>query len=428
MALDSSLRVKNRKQLFNVRFLNKGMSLSGLTASKLLAALVGVIMLSLFCVVTQAEPPALAPEISRTLTANLGGFHQTSPVKTVDWQALDRIRSSIENQPIKNIQIYYAETEYAAPNKEKLHVSFGKFENDSSAYSYFTYLRKNRGVSTNSIRPSAGVGTASALVDGFGVIFFKGANVVIVTFTGQDAAQATALATLIAASLDNGEGEVPVLVKHLPNSESAEPTAIYAVSTAPFEQLATNQPILREINFDGGTEAVTATYGQSQLVIVEFTTPQFASDNDRRIAAKIQELKSQGQAVPTAYRRVGNYSVFVFNAPDEKTANALIDQVKYEQVVQWLGDDPHLYERVQRYVLQKTGGVVIAVLESSGLSVLLCLGVGGLSGALLFRRRRRARLRHGEAYSDAGGMVRLNLDEVAEGDAARLLQGRDKDD
>jgi len=25
-------------------------------------------------------------------------------------------------------------------------------------------------------------------------------------------------------------------------------------------------------------------------------------------------------------------------------------------------------------------------------------------------------------------MVRLNLDEVAEGDAARLLQGRDKDD
>jgi hypothetical protein len=118
--------------------------------------------------------------------------------------------------------------------------------------------------------------------------------------------------------------------------------------------------------------------------------------------------------------------VFVFSAPDEKTANALIDQVKYEQVVQWLGDDPHLYERVQRYVLQKTGGVVIAVLESSGLSVLLCLGAGGLFGALLFRRRRRARQRQGEAYSDAGGMVRLNLDEVTEAEAARLLQGPDK--
>src|SRR5258708_5950771 len=107
------------------------MSLSRLTANKLLAALVLVIISWLFCVVTQAEPPALAPEVSRTLPANLGGFHQTSPVRTVDWQALDRIRSSIENQPTKNIQIYYAETEYAAPDKQKLHVSFGKFENDS---------------------------------------------------------------------------------------------------------------------------------------------------------------------------------------------------------------------------------------------------------------------------------------------------------
>jgi hypothetical protein len=47
-----------------------------------------------------------------------------------------------------------------------------------------------------------------------------------------------------------------------------------------------------------------------------------------------------------------------------------------------------------------------------------------LFGALLFRRRRRARQLTGEAYSDAGGMVRLNLDEVAESDAARLLEGK----
>src|SRR6266852_2587216 len=76
---------------------------------------------------------------------------------------------------------------------------------------------------------------------------------------------------------------------------------------------------------------VVSNYGPSQLVIVEFTTPQFASDNDRRITAKIHELKNQGQPVPTAYRRVGNYSVFVFNAPDEQTAKQLIDQVKYQQ-------------------------------------------------------------------------------------------------
>src|SRR5260370_7248838 len=107
--------------------------------------------------------------------------------------------------------------------------------------------------------------------------------------------------------------------------------------------------MLNELTFEGRTEAVAAHYGQSQLVIVEFTTPQFSIDNDQRVTGKIQELKGQGQPAPTAYRRVGNYSVFVFNAPDEKSANQLIDQVKYEKVVQWLGYHPHLYKRLHRY-------------------------------------------------------------------------------
>src|ERR1043165_5979567 len=104
------------------------------------------------------------------------------------------------------------------------------------------------------------------------------------------------------------------------------------------------------------------------MAIVEFTTPQMSIDNDSRVWTKIAELKSQAQPTPSAYRRVGNYSVFVFNAPDEETANALVDQVKYEQVVQWLGDDPHLYERLQRYFTQTSAGVLVAGLTRSGLS------------------------------------------------------------
>jgi hypothetical protein len=277
------------------------------------------------------------------------------------------------------------------------------------------------------------IGTASLVANTFnfgGVGFVKGSTYVRVTGTGKETyglKEMEALAKLLADPLDKGGGDIPVLVKHLPDWERNYSQALYAVSLGSLREVAGARSIFDALNFDGGTEAVVANYGPSQLVVVEFTTPQFASDNDRRVTAKIQELKTQGQPTPTGYRRVGNYSVFVFDAPDEKTANALIDQVKYEQVVQWLGDDPHLYERVQRYVLQKTGGVVIAVLESSGLSVLLCLGVGGLFGALLFRRRRRARQRQGEAYSDAGGMVRLNLDEATEAEAARLLQGPNED-
>jgi hypothetical protein len=174
--------------------------------------------------------------------------------------------------------------------------------------------------------------------------------------------------------------------------------------------LIINQPVLEAFSFDGGAEAVIANYGQSQLLIVEFTTPQFSIENDQRIWTKIDELKKRGEPVPTAYRRVGNYSVFVFNAPDEKTANALIDQVKYEQVVQWLGDDPHLYQRLQRYFTQTSAGVFVAVLKSSGLSLLFCLACWrpdwnddvpaspSTTGRGLFGRRRISSSQPGRSY------------------------------
>jgi hypothetical protein len=163
------------------------------------------------------------------------------------------------------------------------------------------------------------------------------------------------------------------------------------------------------VSFEGGTEAVTADYAQGRLLIVEFATPQFSVENDQRIVAKIQELKAASQPAPTAYRRVGNYSVFVFNGPDEASANQLIDQVKYEKVVQWLGEDPHLYEKLQRYFTRTSAGVFITVLKTSGLSLLVCVAIGGVIGFLMFRQRRA----QSEAvFSDAGGSVRLNLDEL----------------
>ena len=212
---------------------------------------------------------------------------------------------------------------------------------------------------------------------------------------------------------------MPVLIKHLPNWESVQKQSKYVVTMEELRTLVTNQPVLDSVSFEGGTEAVAANYAQGQLLIVEFSTPQFSVENDQRIAAKIQELKTNSQPVPTAYRRVGNYSVFVFNGRDEASANQLIDQVHYQKVVQWLGEDPHLYERLQRYFTQTTAGVLVAVLKSSGLSLLACLAIGGIFGYLLFRQRRA---RASALYSDAGGSVRLNLDELTHNtDASRLL-------
>src|SRR5256714_3399003 len=254
-----------------------------------------------------------------------------------------------------------------------------------------------------------------------GVAFFKGTTFAEVTnATSSNASSVVELARLLAARLDKGEDEIPVLVAHLPDSQNAQQHAVYAVNIDTLRNNVPNQPVLNVVSFDGGAEAVAANYGQSQLVIIEFTTPQFSIDNDQRIWTGIAELKAKGEPTPTAYRRVGNYSVFVFNAPDEKTANALVEQVKYEQVVQWLGDDPHLAERLQRYFTQTSAGVLVAVLKSSGLSLILCLAVGGLLGTMLFRHRRPQKA---AAYSDAAGPIRPNLDELTgPADTNRLLK------
>jgi hypothetical protein len=109
---------------------------------------------------------------------------------------------------------------------------------------------------------------------------------------------------------------------------------------------------------------------------------------------------------------VGNYGVFVFNAPDERAANELIDQVKYQQVVQWLGDDPNWLRDAQRHYTETMLGTFVSVVKASGLAAVLCFGVGGIFGVLLFTRR-RAQHAAQRAFSDAGGMMRLNLDELS---------------
>ena len=220
------------------------------------------------------------------------------------------------------------------------------------------------------------------------------------------------------------EGDIPVLIKHLPSPEEAQKNAVYLHSFTDLNKLGLSQPVLSAVETGGNADAALATYGPSKVLIVEFNTPQLATENDQRIIARIHELWKLGEPAPTAYRRVGNYSVFVFDAPDEQTAKQLIDQVKYEQVVQWLGDNPYIYKEAEERYINTTLGVLIAVLKASGYALIGCLGMGGLIGGLLFTYR-RAQQKGVTAFSDAGGMLRLNLDELtAETNPSRLLRER----
>ena len=308
--------------------------------------------------------------------------------------------------------------EYAGNNGRAL-VEIIRFRQDAQAYEYLSLARN----AVPGAEIVSGIGTA-----GFAtheeLAFFKGAHFVRIKNLKGSPANVNELAQSLSETLDKGEGDIPVLIKHLPIPEEAQKNAVFLNSFADLQRLPFQHTVFDAVQSGSNADAVLATYGSSKVLIVEFNTPQLAAENDRRIIARIQELWKLGQQAPIAYRRVGNYSVFVFDAPDEQTAKQLIDQVKYEQVVQWLGENPNILKEAQRQYVNTTLGVLVAVLKASGYALVLCLGMGGLIGGLLFSYR-RAQQKDVTAFSDAGGMLRLNLDEMtAETNPARLLRDR----
>ena len=308
-------------------------------------------------------------------------------------------------------------------NHSKIYVKRIDLHQDSKAYELLSLVFAAAKTKHPELELNPGYGTAGFAAEDE-IAFFKGTQFIrIRNFKGVSPGSLERLVQVFTDDIDKGEGDIPPLIKHLPSPEQAQKIAAYLNSFHNLDKLI-QQPVLSAVETDGNADAALASYGPSKVLLIEFNTPQLATDNDQRIIARIHELWNLGQPAPTAYRRVGNYSVFVFDAPDEATAKQLIDQVKYEQVVQWLGENPNIFKEAQKRYIDTTLGVLIAVLKASGYAAIACLGLGGLIGGLLFSYR-RSQQRETAAYSDAGGMLRLNIDELtAETDPARLLRER----
>jgi hypothetical protein len=198
---------------------------------------------------------------------------------------------------------------------------------------------------------------------------------------------------------------IPVLVKHLPDWEKVQSQATFANNISTLKSAVGQRPMLDLIDFTAGTEAVTAQYPTGRLLIIEYASPQQSIEADNGFKNFLAK-KNDGH---TFYKRTGNYNILVFDAADEASANALIEQVKYEKNIQWLGEDPFLFHNLERAFVRQTSDLFFSTVEvivlGMGLSV-----VGGLIAGFVyfqFRERRRASM---NAFSDAGGMTRLNLD------------------
>lgn len=206
------------------------------------------------------------------------------------------------------------------------------------------------------------------------------------------------------------EDGTPVIIKNLPGPDAVRARAVWARSLEDIRSVVGPRAIIDSIELARGVEAAAAVYPEGNVLLVEYPTPQLSVDADARFLERMAALPPMEN---TRYRRIGNYSAFVFDARDEVSADALLDQIKYSKTVQWLGEDPNYQMKVERYLAVSTANVFIGTLFAIVTGAAVAIAVGIAVGLVYFRMEDRRRMRR-ETFSDAGGMTRLNLDDLSE--------------
>lgn len=200
---------------------------------------------------------------------------------------------------------------------------------------------------------------------------------------------------------------VPVLIKNLPDSDRRTGAARITNRIEEVRAEFGEPSVLSGIDLAGGAEAAFADYPEGRLLVIEYPTPQASVSADAEILARL------GGSPGVVYKRVGNYNAFVFGAADAGPANALLDKLTYAKTVQWLGDDPYFLQRFERYIAMTGRDMVIStVLFIAG--VLMAAAVLGIIVGIFYYRFREQERSRWHGFSDAGGLTRLNLDDLSE--------------
>ena len=200
---------------------------------------------------------------------------------------------------------------------------------------------------------------------------------------------------------------VPILIKHLPDWEKVRNQTLLTGSMVDVRKELGDIPVIRGVELGGGAEAAIAPYGEGRLLLIEYPTPQGSIAADAAIQAGL------GETPNAVYRRIGNYNAIVLESSDPDAANALLDKISYGKTVQWLGEDPYFLQKFERYVANTGRDVAIStVFFILGIfATAILIGVG--TGYAYFRFREQERGQR-TAFSDAGGLTRLNLDELSD--------------
>src|SRR5215475_11939566 len=174
--------------------------------------------------------------------------------------------------------------------------------------------------------------------------FYQGRYVVRVSNTAADANSGQQIFEAIKPNLIGGEGELPSLPMHLPEKDKIAESEKYIIGPAAFSRLKNLGEMKDAINFDAGVEITTADYrnggGQMSLIIVEYYTPQSASEGQTRVQDYFNAFPKTGTQPEKGrriFKRVGNYVVVMGPVQDMAAAENIAGQIKYQKKIYWAG-------------------------------------------------------------------------------------------
>jgi hypothetical protein len=353
-------------------------------------------------VTTSAPAPAFS--INDLLSEKLAGAAATGEIKQYTRDSIGELTAD----KAANYQEYKV-TFAASRLYGTTRIDVFKTVNSHAAFGLFTFATKD---SPNKLSEQKIGSGSSTLTDG--VVFWKHNYFVKVTTSGGKASSAQAsLASAVAGKIPAGEDlGRPILFDSLPKNSLIAQSERYFLGP---ESLNAHVAGARDrFSFDGEAEAVVAEYRKTseakplKFVIVEYHTPQFATDAMNRLNGFVTTL-SEEERNRFIVKRVGNFIVGATNFDDQEFAEGLVNAVEYPYVVKWL-QNPAIPTN-DPFAVQKAGQILVSTFSLIGVSGGVMLLCGGIMGTAIFLRRRKQQR---ESFSDAGGMIGLHLDPIEE--------------
>ena len=361
-----------------------------------------------------AEPHALSEEsLSKGLPDKLGNdWRASSPSRKL---VADKILETADAKILMEYGLQSVTDRQYSNGKAKLTIEAFEMKYVSGAYGLWTIHRETLTASQKEI--------------------FNGRFVI--RFSGSDQTIAESVAAQMQTTLTSAS-EVPLLPTYLPEQSKIANSEKYLVGPEAFARIAAISDLKDAIDFTGGTHAAVADYnngnGKMSIVLIEFQSPQFATDGLAKIQAHFNSL-NQDEQNKRILRRVGNYAVEAVNVSDPKAAEEILKQVKYMVRVHWEGKNssaiPIPFRPPDPAVLREaiqTGQFIVATFYWIGFLLVGAVLTGISFGGVFFYWRRAQRRKQGldGSFTDAGGMTRLNLDDylLSSSDSSAKLLGK----